>query len=60
VVTRRPASNPLIGGSPPRDRALTAAIVAALVIAVGSFFAVDPIVDVVTDAVDSSVPFPSG
>jgi NADH-quinone oxidoreductase subunit N len=45
------------GGSPPRDLALDTAIVASLVVAVGTFFAVDPIIDVCRDAVDS-LPFP--
>ncbi|MEZ5100530.1 MAG: NADH-quinone oxidoreductase subunit N [Thermoleophilia bacterium] len=45
------------GGSPPQDRALTLAIAASLVIAVGSFFGVDPIVDVIKDAV-AFLPYP--
>jgi len=45
------------GGSPPRDLALDAAVVASLAIGVGSFFAVSPLIDVVRDAVDF-LPFP--
>jgi NADH-quinone oxidoreductase subunit N len=45
------------GGSPPRDRALDLAVVASLVVAVGSFFAVNPLIDVIQDAVDF-LPFP--
>jgi NADH-quinone oxidoreductase subunit N len=45
------------GGSPPRDLALDVAIVAALVVGVGTFFAVDPLVNVIEDAV-SSLPYP--
>jgi len=40
------------GGSPPRDVALDAAIVGSLVIAVGTFFGVDSLIDVARDAVD--------
>jgi NADH-quinone oxidoreductase subunit N len=34
-----------VGGSPPRELMLSASVVAALVVAVGSFFAVQPLVD---------------
>jgi NADH-quinone oxidoreductase subunit N len=44
------------GGSPPRDSALDVAIAAAIVVTVGSFFVVQPILDVATDAA-SSLPF---
>jgi NADH-quinone oxidoreductase subunit N len=44
------------GGSPPRDLALGAAVGAAVVVTVGSFFAVQPILDVAADAA-SSLPF---
>jgi NADH-quinone oxidoreductase subunit N len=44
------------GGSPPRDSALGVAIGAAVVVTVGSFFVVQPILDVATDAA-SSLPF---
>ena len=38
------------GGSPPRDLLLDAAVAAALVVTIGSFFAVQPLVDVARDA----------
>ena len=38
------------GGSPPRDPLLDAAVAAALVVTVGSFFAVQPLVDAARDA----------
>jgi NADH-quinone oxidoreductase subunit N len=41
------------GGSPPRDPLLTATVLACLVVGIGSFFAADPLLDVVTDAVGS-------
>jgi len=44
------------GGSPPRDPALDVAIAAAVVVTVGSFFAVQPILDVASDAA-ASLPF---
>ena len=44
------------GGSPPRDLALGAAVGAAVVVTVGSFFAVQPILDVAADAA-ASLPF---
>jgi NADH-quinone oxidoreductase subunit N len=44
------------GGSPPRDSALDVAIAGAVVVTVGSFFVVQPILDVATDAA-SSLPF---
>ncbi|MBA2537623.1 MAG: NADH-quinone oxidoreductase subunit N [Actinobacteria bacterium] len=39
------------GGSPPRDAALSATVVAALVVTVGSFVAADPLIDAMRDAV---------
>jgi NADH-quinone oxidoreductase subunit N len=45
------------GGSPPRDLALDSAIVVALVVAVGSFFAVDKLIGLAADAT-SFLPFP--
>jgi len=45
-----------IGGQPPRDPALTSAIIACLVITVGSFFAVQGLVDLAKDAVSGSLP----
>jgi NADH-quinone oxidoreductase subunit N len=44
------------GGSPPRDSALGIAITAAVAVTVGSFFVVQPILDVASDAA-SSLPF---
>jgi NADH-quinone oxidoreductase subunit N len=45
------------GGSPPADLPLVAAVAAAVVVAVGSFVAADPLVDVARDAV-AFLPFP--
>ena len=45
------------GGSPPRDGPLALALTASLVVTVGSFFAVDPLIDVMRDAV-AFLPFP--
>ena len=44
------------GGSPPRDPALRVAIAASVVVTVGTFFVVQPILDAATDAM-SSLPF---
>jgi NADH:ubiquinone oxidoreductase subunit 2 (subunit N) len=44
------------GGSTPRDLALGAAVGAAVVVTVGSFFAVQPILSVAADAA-ASLPF---
>jgi NADH-quinone oxidoreductase subunit N len=44
------------GGSPPRDLALGIAVGAAVLVTVGSFFAVQPILDAATEAA-SSLPF---
>jgi NADH-quinone oxidoreductase subunit N len=44
------------GGSPPRDPALDVAIAAAVVVTVGSFFVVQPILDAASDAA-ASLPF---
>jgi NADH-quinone oxidoreductase subunit N len=44
------------GGSPPRDALLTLAIVACVVVAIGSMFAADPLFEVVDDAI-ASIPF---
>jgi hypothetical protein len=41
------------GGSPPRDPALGVAVAAAVTVTVGSFFVVQPILDVASDAVSS-------
>jgi NADH-quinone oxidoreductase subunit N len=45
-----------IGGQPPRDAALTAAILACVVVTVGSFFAVQGVVDLARHAVSGSLP----
>ena len=42
----------LAGGSPPRDLALRPAIVVSLIVAVGSFFAVSPLIEIIRDAAD--------
>ena len=44
------------GGSPPRDSALGVAVAAAVVVTVGSFFVVQPILDVASDAA-AALPF---
>jgi NADH-quinone oxidoreductase subunit N len=44
------------GGSPPRDPLLDGAVAAALVVTIGSFFFVQPLVDLARDAV-ASLPF---
>jgi NADH-quinone oxidoreductase subunit N len=45
-----------IGGSPPSDRLLRAAVVACLVVTVGSFFAVQPLIDLAKHATNA-LPF---
>src|SRR5207237_7496717 len=45
-----------IGGSPPRDALLQTAVFACLVVTVGSFFAVQPLIDLAKHA-SSSLPF---
>jgi NADH-quinone oxidoreductase subunit N len=45
-----------IGGSPPRDGLLQGAVIACLVITVGSFFAVQPLIDLAKNAAES-LPF---
>jgi NADH-quinone oxidoreductase subunit N len=44
------------GGSPPRDAALGVAVAASVVVTIGSFFVVQPILDVASDAA-ASLPF---
>ena len=44
------------GGSPPRDLLLDTAVAAAIVVTIGSFFFVQPLVDLARDAV-ASLPF---
>jgi NADH-quinone oxidoreductase subunit N len=45
------------GGSPPRDRAIDLVVAACLVVGVGSFFAVDKLIELARDATDV-LPFP--
>jgi NADH:ubiquinone oxidoreductase subunit 2 (subunit N) len=45
------------GGSPPRDTALELAIGGALVVGVGTFFAVEPLIRMIEKAVDF-LPYP--
>jgi NADH-quinone oxidoreductase subunit N len=45
-----------IGGSPPRDALLQSAVVTCLVVTIGSFFAVQPLIDLAKNAA-SSLPF---
>jgi len=46
------------GGQPPRELALSAAVVASVVVVVGSFFAVEPLIDLALEAAASlSYPF---
>jgi NADH-quinone oxidoreductase subunit N len=47
---------PVAGGSPPPERALQTAVAAALVVTVGSFFAVQPLIEAARHAA-SSLPF---
>ena len=46
-----------VGGSPPRDTALELAVIISLVIGVGTFFAVNPLINVIEKAVDF-LPYP--
>jgi hypothetical protein len=48
-----------VGGSPPPDRPLVAAVAASVVVAVGSFVAAGPLLDIARDAV-AFLPFPVG
>jgi NADH-quinone oxidoreductase subunit N len=43
----------VVGGSPPRDPAVAVAVGAAITVTVGSFFFVQPLIDLATDAVAS-------
>jgi hypothetical protein len=55
----RPAAElrPVVaGGSPPRDPLLQSAVFASLVVTVGSFFFVQPLIDLARDAA-ASLPF---
>jgi NADH-quinone oxidoreductase subunit N len=46
-----------VGGSPPRDALLQASVVVCLAVTVGSFFAVQPLIDLARHAADA-LPFP--
>jgi L-cystine uptake protein TcyP (sodium:dicarboxylate symporter family) len=41
------------GGSPPRELLLSAAVLVAMLVNVGSFFAVEPLIDLARDAASS-------
>jgi NADH-quinone oxidoreductase subunit N len=56
MYMRPSAELQVAGGSPPREPLLHAAVGLALVVSVGSLFAVQPIIDVVSHAVDA-LPF---
>jgi hypothetical protein len=47
---------PVAGGSPPRELVLQSAVAAAVAVTVGSFFAVQPLIDVAKHAA-ASLPF---
>jgi NADH-quinone oxidoreductase subunit N len=53
------ATTPVIatGGQPPRERALSLAVAACLAVTVGSFFAVQPLIDLAKHAVTGTLPF---
>ena len=53
LATRRAA---VAGGAPPRETVLQASVLACLAITVGSFFAVQPLIDVARDAA-AALPF---
>ncbi len=46
----------VVGGSPPPERLLQGAVLACLVVTVGSFFAVQPLIELARDAAES-LPF---
>ncbi|HXR12620.1 MAG TPA: hypothetical protein VN770_10010, partial [Gaiellaceae bacterium] len=56
IYMRPPAELALAGGSPPRDALLHVAVGAALVVSVGSLFAVSPIITLARHAA-ASLPF---
>ena len=56
IYMRPPAELALAGGSPPRDGLLHAAVGAALVVSVGSLFAVEPLITLAKHAA-STIPF---
>ena len=47
-----------VGGQPPRELALSAAVVACTAVVVGSFFAVEPLIDLAREAPRASLSFP--
>jgi NADH-quinone oxidoreductase subunit N len=55
LYMRAPVAAPVVavGGSPPRDPLLATAVAAAVVVTVGSFFVVQPILDFASDAATS-------
>jgi NADH-quinone oxidoreductase subunit N len=55
LYMRAPVGAPVVavGGSPPRDPLLATAIAAAVVVTIGSFFVVEPILDLASDAATS-------
>jgi len=55
LYMRAPVAAPVVavGGSPPRDPLLATAVAAAVVVTVGSFFVVQPILDLASDAATS-------
>jgi hypothetical protein len=56
---RSPAELQLMpaGGSPPREFTLQIGVALALVVTVGSFFAVQPLIDIARHAVTASLTF---
>jgi NADH-quinone oxidoreductase subunit N len=56
IYMRPPAELALVGGSPPRDRLLHVAVGAALVVSVGSLFAVQPLITLAKHTA-STLPF---
>jgi NADH-quinone oxidoreductase subunit N len=58
-MQRRELTAVAAGGSPPPDRPLVGAVAASVAVAVGSFVAAGPLLDVARDAVDF-LPFPVG
>jgi NADH-quinone oxidoreductase subunit N len=59
MVMRMPAELQLApsGGQPPAEKALSLAVVGCLVVTVGSFFAVQGLIDLARDAASGSLPF---
>jgi NADH:ubiquinone oxidoreductase subunit 2 (subunit N) len=56
IYMRPPAELAIAGGSPPRERLLHVAVGAALVVSVGSLFAVQPLVTLAKHAA-TAIPF---